>query len=165
MDWFVVHTKPRQEQRALENLERQGYECYLPMVNVEKIRRGKLEVAAESMFPRYLFVRLGPSGHASGWSALRSTKGVSHLVTFGNVPARAENGLIEALRAHPSIVASQPQPLFAPGERVEVTHGAFAGIQGVFQVLDGAERAAILIDFLSKQPRLVVPLTELRRAT
>jgi hypothetical protein len=30
--WHVVHTKPRAEARALENLERQGFEVFLPMI-------------------------------------------------------------------------------------------------------------------------------------
>ena len=29
--WYLIHTKPRQESVALENLERQGYQCYLPV--------------------------------------------------------------------------------------------------------------------------------------
>ena len=35
MHWYVVHTKPRQEQRALVNLMQQGYECYLPLVETD----------------------------------------------------------------------------------------------------------------------------------
>ncbi|MDR0735595.1 MAG: hypothetical protein LBF51_01965, partial [Zoogloeaceae bacterium] len=31
MHWHLIHTKIRLERRALENLERQGYECYLPL--------------------------------------------------------------------------------------------------------------------------------------
>ena len=38
MHWYLIHTKPRQELRALENLERQGYECYLPLLPTEKIQ-------------------------------------------------------------------------------------------------------------------------------
>ncbi|MBK8524690.1 MAG: hypothetical protein IPL58_11685 [Betaproteobacteria bacterium] len=30
MHWYLVHTKLGQERCALENLERQGYQCYLP---------------------------------------------------------------------------------------------------------------------------------------
>lgn len=29
MHWYVIHTKPRQEQRALLNLAQRGYNCYL----------------------------------------------------------------------------------------------------------------------------------------
>lgn len=43
---------------TLANLERQVYECYLPQMGIERIRRRKAEVATEPMFPRYLFVRL-----------------------------------------------------------------------------------------------------------
>lgn len=35
---------PRQEQRALLNLEQQGYECYLPVLATEKLRQGVLSV-------------------------------------------------------------------------------------------------------------------------
>ena len=39
--WYVIHTKPRQEQRALTNLAQQGYQCYLPMITREKLGRGR----------------------------------------------------------------------------------------------------------------------------
>lgn len=165
MHWFVVHTKPKQELRALENLVRQGYECYLPTVQVEKIRRGKLHIAIEPLFPRYLFIRLGFDGTAQGWGSIRSTKGVTRLVTFGNVLAEVGDSLIESIRNHANVVAAEPQPLFKQGERVMVTQGPFAGIQGIYQITDGEKRALILIDFLSKQPRLDIPLANLRKAT
>jgi transcriptional antiterminator RfaH len=64
--WHLVHTKPRLEETALVNLERQGYECYLPTLKVEKIRRGKAAIVSEALFPRYLFVRLDTSGQGLG---------------------------------------------------------------------------------------------------
>jgi transcriptional antiterminator RfaH len=30
MHWYLVHTKPIQEKCALDNLQRQGFKCYLP---------------------------------------------------------------------------------------------------------------------------------------
>ena len=38
----MVHTKPRAEARAFENLERQGFEVFLPMITLQKVRRAKL---------------------------------------------------------------------------------------------------------------------------
>lgn len=38
--WYLIYTKIRQERIALENLERQGFECFLPKIKVEKVRRG-----------------------------------------------------------------------------------------------------------------------------
>ena len=57
MCWYLVHTKPRQGKCAQENLERQGYECYLPVFPKEKLRQSSVVVANEPLFPRYLFIR------------------------------------------------------------------------------------------------------------
>ena len=84
MYWYLIYTKPRQEQRALLNLEQQGYECYLPLHAAEKLQRGKLSVVEEPLFPRYLFIQLDTSQTGKSWGPIRSTKGVSHLVAFGN---------------------------------------------------------------------------------
>jgi transcription antitermination factor NusG len=80
--WYPIHTKPRQERRALDNLQHRGYPCYLPMFPVQKIRRAKLTTVEESLFPRYLFIQLdiGPKG--LDWGPIRSTMGVSRLVRF-----------------------------------------------------------------------------------
>jgi transcriptional antiterminator RfaH len=84
MHWYLVHSKPRQERLALENLERQGYQCYLPVLPTEKMRRGSLTIADEALFPRYLFIRLGNDLSDKGWGPIRYTTGVSRLVSFGS---------------------------------------------------------------------------------
>ena len=100
MRWYVIHAKPRQEARALENLERQGYEAWLPMLTVQKILRGRVADVTEPLFSRYLFIRLDTV--QSNWSPIRSTLGVSRLVTFGNQPAVVPDALIDDLRRLPS---------------------------------------------------------------
>jgi transcriptional antiterminator RfaH len=107
MYWYLVHTKPRQEKCALENLERQGYQCYLPTLPSEKLRQGLLTVSDEPLFPRYLFIRLGQGDSAKSWAPIRSTKGVSRLVSFGVEPAKVEDGLIELLRVQEASVQAE----------------------------------------------------------
>ena len=36
--WHVVQSKPRMEQRAKENLENQGFEVFLPMLDIQIVR-------------------------------------------------------------------------------------------------------------------------------
>jgi transcriptional antiterminator RfaH len=102
MNWYLVHTKPRQEQYALENLQWQGYECYFPVMPAEKLRLGKISTALQPLFPRYLFIRLGQGPSAQSWTPIRSTKGASRLVTFGNTPAKVDYALITLLRGQGS---------------------------------------------------------------
>lgn len=162
MKWYVIHTKPHQEARAEENLARQGYECLLPMLRTEKLRRGKLVVESEPLFPRYLFVRLGTDLGDPSWAPIRSTKGVSKLVRFGDTPGQVAEELIDLLRQRMDAPPA-PERLFAPGERVTIADGPFAGIEGVFQMAEGERRAMVLIDLLGRTTGLGVGVASLRK--
>ena len=159
MHWYVIHTKPRQEKSALRNLEQQGYACYLPVFPSEKLRHGVLAIADEPLFPRYLFIRLDLGVSAKSWSPIRSTRGVNRLVCFGNEPTRVDERLIALLRSREHSLNRQPQQLFTPGERVQVNDGAFAGIEGVYQMADSENRAMLLIELLSKPTAIRLPLS------
>ena len=165
MHWYLVHTKPRQEQCALQNLERQGFECYLPMLPVERIRRGLLAVMHEPLFPRYLFMRAGQGGAAQSLAPVRSTKGVSRLVSFGVEPTKVPQELVDAIRHQQSLAAPRPERLFQPGDRVCLTQAPFAGIEGVYQVADGERRVMVLIELLSRQISVTVAPTGLRKVS
>jgi len=165
MQWYLVHTKPRQEKCALHNLHRQGYECYLPTFPSEKLRQGLLAVADEPLFPRYMFIRLGIDGAAKSWAPIRSTKGVSRLVSFGIDPARVDDVLIELIRTQEAAVQTEPERLFKPGEPVRLTEVPFAGIEGIYQMADGDLRVMVLIEILSKPVSVRVPPAGLRKAS
>lgn len=165
MHWHLVHTKHRQEKCALQNLEQQGYQCYLPTLPSEKLRQGVLMVTDEPLFPRYLFIRLGQGDSAKSWAPIRSTKGVSRLVRFGAEPAMVDEGLIERLRAQEAALQGEPNRLFKPGERVRLTEGAFNGVEGVYQMADGDHRVMVLIELLSKQATICVAPASLRKVS
>jgi len=165
MHWYLVHTKPRQEASALQNLAQQGYECYLPMLRLEKLRKRSLAVTDEPLFPRYLFIRLGSGIAAQSWAPIRSTKGVSRLVSFGVEPAKVDDKLIELLLALEASVQSEPQQLFKPGERVRLTEGSFGGLEGLYQMADGDQRVIVLIEFMSRPVAIRVAPASLRKVS
>ena len=162
LSWYVVHTKIRQEALAMTNLNRQGFECYMPMLKMEKMRRHKATLVEEPMFPRYLFIRLDTSGSGPSWSPIRSTLGVSQLVRFGGQPAVVDSKLIELLRTREQV--GQPERLFKSGERVVVADGPFAGIEAIFKTADAESRAMILLEMLSKPVAMRIETASLRRA-
>ena len=53
--WYLIYTKPRKEQIALQNLIAQGYEAQLPMFKLEKIVRNKKSLEEEPLFPNKFF--------------------------------------------------------------------------------------------------------------
>lgn len=152
--WYVVHTKPRQEELALLHLQRQGYVCYLPRLKIEKLRQRKLQIISEPMFSRYLFIQLDSGLNAKSWSPIRSTTGVSQMVYFGSKPATVDAGLIHELQSREK--SFPEQALFRTGDRVQINQGAFAGLEAVYQLKDAQQRALVLLDFLSKKVTLPI---------
>ena len=163
MNWYLLHTKPRQEKIAIRNLEQQGYECYLPLMPLEKISRGTLVVSEEPLFPRYLFIRLDTDQSAKSWAPIRYTRGVNRLVSFGSEPAKVDSRLVEVLKSNEIARSSEPQPLFKLGEKVTLKEGPFAGIEAVYQMTDGECRAIVLIELLSKLVKMAVSPVQLRK--
>lgn len=163
MHWYVVHTKPRQETLALQQLEQQGYNCYLPQLRVEKLRHGTVAVVQEPLFPRYLFTQLGEEASAKGWGPVRSTRGVSRLVMFGQQAARVSDSLIALLRAQESGLQVEPLQRFQPGEQVLLTKGPLAGAEGLFHTASGEQRVIVLLNILSREVAVTVPPSSLRK--
>ena len=164
MAWYVIHTKPRQEKRAFSNLQQQGYQCYLPMIALEKLSRGRLCVIEEPLFPRYLFISLDASRYGQNWSPIRSTWGVSSLVSFGSEPAKINSGLIDLLRQQEQGLSEDPQRLFSAGESLLVAEGPFAGLQAVYQMASGENRAMVLIELMGKSAQMQIAASSLSKS-
>ena len=160
-DWYLVHTKPRQEEIALANLERQGYECYLPQMHIERIRRRKAEVGTEPMFPRYLFIHLDSSDQGKSWSPIRSTLGVSQLVHFGARAAKVDDTLVDLLRQRERALPTEV--MFHSGDSVVIADGPFAGIEAIYQTADAERRAFILLEILAKPVSMHIDAGRLRK--
>lgn len=156
--WYVIYTRPRQEFRALENLQQQSFETFLPLHQSERLQRGKLQLIEEPLFKRYLFVRFNAA--SSPWHVIRNTLGVSELVRTGGQPTKVPATLIQALMQ----VQASPQSLFQRGETLRVTDGPFRDLQAVFEMQDGDHRAIVLIELLNKMQKIAVNLNALSKA-
>ena len=146
-NWHLIFTKPHQEKVALDNLTHQNYQCYLPLINTEKILRGKKILSKEPMFPRYLFVRLSHDGKQN-WSPIRSTKGVSHLVNFGGLAVSMDDQTMDNLQQ--KIDKALVVKVFSIGDKVEILKGPFKGMEAIFNTYKGEERAMLLLNFMAK---------------
>jgi transcriptional antiterminator RfaH len=157
-NWYLIFCKPRQERRAQENLDRQGYTTYLPRI-LNRRRRGVRWVQViEPMFPRYLFIRLDEL--VDDWAPIRSTFGVTCMVRFGYqvpvVPATIVAG-IEARETEEGYHVA-PGLDFRKGERVRVLHGPMAGLEGIFAARSARERVLILLDMLGQSVGVQIDL-------
>ena len=161
--WYAIHTKPRQEDHAAEHLRRQEFEIYLPKIKQARRFRQKWRDTIEPLFPRYLFIRLDLG--SDNVAPIRSTRGVTKLVSFDGLPATAPDTLIDALlgSADPDTGLHHPhEDLFKPGARVTIVNGPLAGLEAIFKAHDGEARSIILLELLGKTQQLRIDRDHLR---
>lgn len=158
--WYVIHCKPYQDERALEHLIRQGFECFRPVRHLERHRDGKCIVVTEALFPRYLFIRLDSVN--DNWYPISSTRGVSEIVRFNEHPLPVPDKIIEEVRERLARPTS-PEPYLKPGERVRIVEGPFAQLEAIFLASSGDERVILLLNILQSDQRVHFPLQYVRR--
>jgi transcriptional antiterminator RfaH len=158
--WYLVQCRARQEERALDHLERQGFDCYRPMYDKERIRRGRKVVAQAALFPGYLFIRLDRIHH--NWLPICSTRGVIQIVRFNDYPLPVADGIIAQIRRR---VEGQPirEPYLKSGEHVVITEGSLTGIEAIFVASRGDERVILLLNILQSEQTLSFPIESVCR--
>ena len=160
--WYLLYTKPRQEKLALQHLQNQAYEAYLPLVKIEKIRQGVRGLVEEALFPRYLFVQLDEAGSQS-WAPIRSTVGVSQLVKFGHRFAEVSQDLVSWVQDQAKVMKLAPE--IKQGDLVTITEGPFRGIEAIFKTYDGERRSILLLNLLAKTTEAKFNLNWIKKAS
>ena len=150
--------------QAKENLARQGYETYLPLVQNQVRRNSRYIKRTEAFFPRYLFIYLDQE--TDNWSPIRSTIGVAGLIRFGGLPSVVPENLINSLKRNEngSGIQEVDQKLLSKGDNVNIIAGPFEGQQGIFQQTKSAERVSVLLDIVGKNTQVTLSMHELRLA-
>lgn len=163
--WFAVYTRPRQERTALVHLQRQRFECFLPMADNPYQRSSKGPGRAEPLFPRYLFLRAVPE--QQNLAPVRSTRGVVSLVRAGfdlvRVPGAVVAGLMARRHGDQGLIRLDPAPL-VPGQKARVFEGPLRGLEGIFRERCGATRSLLLLSLLGRETTIEVNALSLQSA-
>ena len=155
--WYLVQTQPNAERKAEAHLLRQGFGTFLPRYRKRRRHARKIDLVPAALFPRYIFVSVDVA--AQRWLAIRSTVGVSQIVSHGNEPSAVPLGIVETLRASQDadgFVPLNTVPRFSAGDKVRVLDGAFIDCLGLIETVSDNERVAILLDLLGRKVRVVV---------
>jgi transcriptional antiterminator RfaH len=163
--WYVAQTHVHAETKATFHLGRQGFEVYLPRYTKRRRHARRVDTVAAPLFPRYLFVSVDMA--TQRWHSIRSTIGITKLVTNGDVPAIVPPAIIEGLKRREDangFVQLEHRPRFASGDKIRVLEGAFCDALGLFEGITGQERVAILLDLLGRKVRVVLGMDVIEAA-
>ena len=149
--WFLIYTKPNQEKRAKENLENQGNEVFLPMIASEKTKQPQ-SFSLKPMFPRYLFTKFIVEN--SNWTHIKSTRGVSHVIRFGDKLTEVPNSVIDYLKSkvddNDVLKLQSTRKTFQKGDELVIKQGVFQGKDATFISMNGKERVRVLLSLMNR---------------
>ena len=94
-NWAVINTHPHREQVAVENLQRQEFRAYCPMVRRQRRHARRVTDVLRPLFPGYLFTQV--SSDMQRWRPMLSTFGVRAVVRCGDRLSLIEDAFIQSL--------------------------------------------------------------------
>lgn len=164
--WYVLHTNPKQEERANSNLIAWGVETLNPKLKTRRHNEftGMPTYITQPLFPRYLFAKFNARTQLS---KILFTRGVHNVVSFGDNPACVSEEIIDVIRARidQNGVVKDSNDL-KPGDRVVISAGPLRNLMGIFErEVKGSDRIMILLTAIGYQGHLVVERDLIRRAT
>ena len=165
--WYVIRTKPRQEDVARLNYEQQGFETYLPKILTTTRHARKIRQLARPLFPGYIFLHL--SSDEMRWTTISSTYGALGPVRFGNYYPSVPDWMIEEIKKRENeqglvTLYHIRNVNFKKGDRVKVKLNHYEELEAIFFAKRGEDRAIILLEILKRQVKAEVPLSNIRAA-
>jgi transcriptional antiterminator RfaH len=147
--WVAINTHPHREHFALENLRRQQFDAYCPMLRKRRSHARRVDTVLRPLFPSYLFVRA--DARLERWRPILSTHGVRTIVRTGDELSFIDGAFIASLKAREidgAIV--RPARPYQIGQRVVITAGPFDRIIATIIEMDEKDRLVVLLDMMNR---------------
>lgn len=155
--WAVAWTHRNGERTAIENLSRQGYRNYCPMI-LKRIRHARqTKLVKRPLFPGYVFVSSGES--TQSWRPVFSTRGIRQLIAQDGCPSLLSDAFIDGLKAREIDGVIEPaQSDFVEGQDVRIVDGSLEGLSATIIALDDKQRVVVLLDLLNGKVKANLPM-------
>lgn len=144
--WYVLHTYSGYEKKVQQNLESRMssmgmeeniFEILVPEQEVHEEKDGEMVSKMKKAFPGYVLVQMIMSDEA--WYVVRNTPGVTGFVGSHGAGSKPSPLLPEEVDDVMRSIGVNPRKVsieLEVGQAVEITSGAFAGMEGIVEDFD-----------------------------
>jgi transcriptional antiterminator RfaH len=126
--WYLIYTRPRQENRVIQRLTENGIDFFYPTMAAIRTWHDRKKSIVVPLFPSYVFVYLKSM---SDFYSISQTDGVVCFVRFGKEIATVKPCIINTLRlltgSGKEIEVREDH--FNPGQKLVILKGALKGMQ------------------------------------
>lgn len=162
--WYVIYTRPREEDRVDQNLAVLQVETFSPKIKKSQLNEfsGKAVYFRRPMFPRYVFARFDANNLLH---KILYTRGVQKLISFNNSPVTVDEEIIDIIRSRVGEDGFvQLNDDLQPGDQVTVNKGSMCGITGIFdRATNDENRVMILLGTINYQASVIVDRDSVRK--
>ena len=162
MKWYVIYTKPKQEDKVEESLARASVEVFNPKLRRKRLIRSKYERVIRPLFPNYLFAKFDPSRQ---YHMIKYTRGVSGIIGNRGSPWPVSEDIIDIIKSRMNeegLIVITPD--IKVGDKVEITEGPFRGFIGIFErEMKDSERIIVLLNTIEYRASIDIEKELLRK--
>ena len=155
-EWFILQFKSNSHHLAAKNLNRQGFETFLPLHETTSRRLSRFINTSKPLFPGYMFIKLDRA--ESEWHKINSTYGVSRLITFNSIlksiPIIFVDHLIKRYDLSGKLI---PIKKLKKGDHVTLLKGPFANFIATVEKYEADQRIWILMDLMGRKTEIQTP--------
>jgi transcriptional antiterminator RfaH len=149
--WWLAHTRPRQEKAVVAALWPRRVPYYLPLITRKSLSRGRTRVARIPLFPGYVFVY---GSDEERLQVLKTNRVLAlRQVVEGEMLRRDLLQFAELIALGAPLV---PEARLVAGDRVRIKAGPFRGKEGVVLRRNGKTRLLIAVNYLQQGASLEI---------
>tara|TARA_Y100000591_G_C21853224_1_gene713090 strand:+ start:5739 stop:6257 length:519 start_codon:yes stop_codon:yes gene_type:complete len=145
--WIVVYTKPKHEKVVRDELLKNKFEVYLPLLRKRRKWSDRKKWVEFPLFRSYLFIKTDPKHSIQ----ISKTNGVVRIVKFGEKIALVSDKELDAIN---KMVEGGFEPraenYFLKGNPVIVEHGPLKGLVGEVLSIENQNRLVMRIDAIQQ---------------
>ena len=161
-EWFILQFKSNSHHLAAKNLNRQGFETFLPLHDTTSRRTSRFINTSKPLFPGYMFIKFDRA--ESEWHKINSTYGVSRLITFNSILKSIPTIFVDHLmKRYDSSGKLLPIAKFKKGDKVMVLGGPFADFIATVEKYETDQRIWILMDLMGRKTKITTPSDALKQ--
>ena len=143
--WYIAQIKPNSYLSAIQNLERQGFETFLPKMEITQRQKNKFLVKNVYVFPGYMFVCFDPN--IISWIKINSTYGVSKVLASNKKPSEISSDLILELKKRYQITINPTQKVnLQKGDAIKFYAGPFVDLIAKVESVEKNNRIWVLLE-------------------
>jgi transcription antitermination factor NusG len=149
--WWVLHTKPRQEKSLARQLLQARVPFYLPLIERRSLTRGRVMHSSIPLFAGYLFLL----GQRDERLTALATKRVVHTLEVADQQTLWDD-LTQVHRLINTGAPITPEERLAPGDLIQITRGPLAGLKGRIIRSASGRRFVVQVNFIQRGASVLI---------